>query len=187
MMPFLPLVSFAAVAMGMLNAEERFAAPAFAPAMFNVVAIVWGAVLWAMGFPPRDGRVRLGGRHAPGRGRPVPRPGAAAAADGLALPAGVGARRSGPRAVSSASWRPPIVGLAAVQLNIFVNSIFASHEPGAVSWLNYAFRILYLPIGLFGVALGHDRHDAASRAARRRATWTGCARRCATRLRCSPS
>jgi putative peptidoglycan lipid II flippase len=49
---------------------------------------------------------------------------------------------------------PAIVGLAAVQFNIFLNSIFASHEPGAVSWLNYAFRILYLPIGLFGVALG---------------------------------
>jgi putative peptidoglycan lipid II flippase len=39
-------------------------------------------------------------------------------------------------------------------VNIFVNSIFASHEPGAVSWLMYAFRILYLPIGLFGVAAG---------------------------------
>jgi len=41
-----------------------------------------------------------------------------------------------------------------VQINIFVNSTFASHEPGAVSWLNYAFRILYLPIGVFGVAVG---------------------------------
>ena len=49
---------------------------------------------------------------------------------------------------------PATVGLAAVQVNIFVNSIFASHEPGAVSWLDYAFRLLYLPIGLFGVALG---------------------------------
>ena len=49
---------------------------------------------------------------------------------------------------------PATVGLAAVQVNLFVNSIFASHEPGAVSWLDYAFRLLYLPIGLFGVALG---------------------------------
>ena len=49
---------------------------------------------------------------------------------------------------------PATVGLAAVQVNIFVNSRFASHEPGAVSWLDYAFRLLYLPIGLFGVALG---------------------------------
>jgi putative peptidoglycan lipid II flippase len=49
---------------------------------------------------------------------------------------------------------PATVGLAAVQINIFVNSYFASYEPGAVSWLTYAFRILYLPIGIFGVAAG---------------------------------
>jgi putative peptidoglycan lipid II flippase len=49
---------------------------------------------------------------------------------------------------------PATVGLAAVQVNVFVNSIFASYQPGAVSWLEYAFRILYLPIGLFGVAVG---------------------------------
>ena len=54
MMPFLPLVSFAAVAMGMLNAEERFGMPALSPALFNVVAIVWAAVLWAMGLPPEQ-------------------------------------------------------------------------------------------------------------------------------------
>ncbi len=49
---------------------------------------------------------------------------------------------------------PATVGLAAVQVNIFVNSWFASHDEGAVSWLDCAFRLLYLPIGLFGVALG---------------------------------
>ena len=41
-----------------------------------------------------------------------------------------------------------------MQANLFVNGIFASHQDGAVSWLDYAFRLLYLPIGLFGVALG---------------------------------
>jgi putative peptidoglycan lipid II flippase len=49
---------------------------------------------------------------------------------------------------------PATVGLAAVQVNLFVSTIFASHQPGAVSWLQYAFRLLYLPIGIFGVALG---------------------------------
>jgi putative peptidoglycan lipid II flippase len=49
---------------------------------------------------------------------------------------------------------PATAGLAAVEVNILVNSFFASHQPGAVSWLDYAFRLLYLPIGLFGVALG---------------------------------
>jgi putative peptidoglycan lipid II flippase len=59
----------------------------------------------------------------------------------------------GIRAVASL-LAPATVGLAAVQVNIFVSTIFASHEPGAVSWLQYAFRILYLPIGIFGVAVG---------------------------------
>ncbi|HSD66100.1 MAG TPA: lipid II flippase MurJ, partial [Vicinamibacteria bacterium] len=34
------------------------------------------------------------------------------------------------------------------------SSRYASEQAGAVSWLDYAFRLLYLPIGLFGVALG---------------------------------
>jgi putative peptidoglycan lipid II flippase len=49
---------------------------------------------------------------------------------------------------------PATVGLAAVQVNLFVSTVYASHEQGAVSWLQYAFRILYLPIGVFGVAVG---------------------------------
>jgi putative peptidoglycan lipid II flippase len=153
MMPFLLLVSFAAVAMGMLNAEERFGVPALSPALFNVVAIVWAAVLWALGLTLTQVVIgwaigallgglaqflvqvpslrRLGWR---------PRPEWAPRDPGLLQVARLMA--------------PATVGLAAVQVNIFVNSIFASHEPGAVSWLDYAFRLLYLPIGLFGVALG---------------------------------
>jgi putative peptidoglycan lipid II flippase len=153
MMPFLPLVSFAAVAMGMLNAEERFRMPALAPAMFNLVAIGWGVGLWAAGLPPHQ--VVLGWSIGTLLG-------------GLAqfLVQVPSLRRGGWRLRLQWAPRDPdlrqmgqlmapaTVGLAAVQVNIFVNSIFASHEPGAVSWLDYAFRLLYLPIGLFGVALG---------------------------------
>lgn len=153
MMPFLPLVSFAAVAMGMLNAEGRFGIPALSPALFNLVAIAWAGVLWAMGLSLDQvvlgwacGTLagglaqflvqvpslrRLGWRY-----RPEWRP------------ADPGLRQMG------RLMAPATVGLAAVQVNIFVSSIFASQQPGAVSWLDYAFRLLYLPIGLFGVALG---------------------------------
>jgi putative peptidoglycan lipid II flippase len=153
MMPFLALVSFAAVAMGMLNAEERFGLPALAPATFNVVTISWGLMLWWLGLPLRQ--VALGW------------------AIGTLLGGGAqflvqlpGLRRQGwrfepewaPRNEElrriGALMAPATVGLAAVQINIFVNSYFASYEPGAVACLNYAFRILYLPIGIFGVALG---------------------------------
>ncbi len=39
-MPFLPAISLAVVAMGALNAEEKYTAPALASSMFNLVAIV---------------------------------------------------------------------------------------------------------------------------------------------------
>jgi putative peptidoglycan lipid II flippase len=48
---------------------------------------------------------------------------------------------------------PAIAGLAAVQVNVFVNTIFATQQEGAAAWLNYAFRFLQLPIGVFGVAI----------------------------------
>ena len=46
MMPFLLLVSLAALAMGMLNAEGRFTPPALAPALFNLATVLTGLGLW---------------------------------------------------------------------------------------------------------------------------------------------
>jgi putative peptidoglycan lipid II flippase len=41
-----------------------------------------------------------------------------------------------------------------VQINVLVNTYLATSEGrGAVSWLTYAFRVMYLPIGLFGVSI----------------------------------
>jgi len=57
---------------------------------------------------------------------------------------------------------PAIIGAAAVQINVFINTSFASAiiDPasgairnGPVSWLNYAFRFMQFPIGVFGVAI----------------------------------
>ncbi|HXU63586.1 MAG TPA: lipid II flippase MurJ, partial [Polyangia bacterium] len=50
---------------------------------------------------------------------------------------------------------PATLGVAAVQVNVVVNSSFASLiSDGALSWLSYAFRLMQLPIGVFGVAVG---------------------------------
>jgi putative peptidoglycan lipid II flippase len=153
MLPFLMLVSFAAVAMGILNAHERYSTPAVAPAIFNLVTIVWAGLLWAMGLGPREvvvgwaiGTV-LGGAgqflaQVPGLWREGWRPRLQWAPRDPGL--GAIARLMG----------PATVGLASVQLNIFISTNFASHEQGAVTWLQLAFRILYLPIGIFGVAVG---------------------------------
>jgi putative peptidoglycan lipid II flippase len=49
---------------------------------------------------------------------------------------------------------PAVIGLSATQVNIFINTFYAATCPqGSVSWLNYAYRLFHLPMGLFGVAL----------------------------------
>jgi putative peptidoglycan lipid II flippase len=59
---------------------------------------------------------------------------------------------------------PGTIGLAATQVNVFVNTVLATGEgTGAVSWLNYAFRLMYLPIGLFGVSIATATLPAVSR------------------------
>ncbi len=50
---------------------------------------------------------------------------------------------------------PAVIAASSVQVNVLVNSMFASHlGDGPIAWLNYAFRLMQLPLGLFGVALG---------------------------------
>jgi putative peptidoglycan lipid II flippase len=154
MLPFLPIISLAAVAMGMLNAQDRYGAPALAPAVFNTVSIAVGTGLWLAGVSGQwvaigwsIGTV-LGGLSQLGVQVPTlwrlgyrPRPGT-----------DVRLRDPGVRRVGSLML-PAIGGLAAVQVNIVVNTFFAAKDPGAVAWLNYAFRFLQLPIGVFGVAI----------------------------------
>jgi putative peptidoglycan lipid II flippase len=154
MMPFLLLVSLAAAVMGMLNAQFRFTAPALAPALFNVGSIAVGVGLWLADLGPERAVVGwsvgtlFGGllqllaqvpslRATGFRFRPR-------LAGALAEP---GMRRIGQLMAAA------VIGLSATQVNIVVNTIFASHERGAVSWLNYAFRLMQFPLGVFGVAI----------------------------------
>ena len=67
---------------------------------------------------------------------------------------------------------PAILGNAAVQINVMVNTNFASsiYDPvrgldGPVSWLGYAFRFMQLPLGLFGVAMASATLPSISRSA----------------------
>ena len=56
------------------------------------------------------------------------------------------------------------MGLAATQLNLFVSTLLATSQgTGAVSWLQYAFRVMYLPLGLFGVSIATAVLPAAAR------------------------
>jgi putative peptidoglycan lipid II flippase len=49
---------------------------------------------------------------------------------------------------------PMMLGASAGQINVLINTNFAtSLQEGAVSWITLAFRVLQLPIGIFGVAV----------------------------------
>jgi putative peptidoglycan lipid II flippase len=68
---------------------------------------------------------------------------------------------------------PAILGNAAVQINVLVNTSFAAGITdssgavmnGPVSWLLYAFRFMQLPLGLFGVAIASATLPSVSRSA----------------------
>jgi putative peptidoglycan lipid II flippase len=167
MMPFLLCVALAAWAMGCLNARGRFFVPALAPAMFNLATICMGIAIWLspasfgaqpivwMAVAALIGGVLQIAIQLPllwkegFRFRLVPRLRA------IFLDEGVKRMLS--------LMLPATVGLAATQVNIFVNTYFAASIPSAVSWLNYAFRLMYLPIGLFGVTIAAATLPAVSR------------------------
>ena len=177
MFPFLAMVATAAVMMAMLNALHRFFIPALSPAMFNVATIVCAII--AVPLSPHLGIEPIvaiaAGTLVGGVGT-----------DPLQWPA---LRREGFRYQPVFDARDPwlreigrlmvpgVAGLAAVQINLLVNSwLAAGLGTGAVSWLDYAFRLMYMPIGLFGVSIataslptisGHaaDRNDPGVRRA----------------------
>lgn len=163
MIPFLLLIALAAQAMGMLNAFNIFGLPALASAFFNVGSIVGGLLLGfslgpVLGLTPIAGMAYgtlVGGFFQVAVQCPSLRR------------RGVGYRPDfnlgdpGVRQILRLMG-PAIIGTAAVQINVFVNTNFASAiiDPatgavlnGPVSWLSFAFRFMQFPIGVFGVAI----------------------------------
>jgi putative peptidoglycan lipid II flippase len=156
MFPFILLVSLAALVMGLLNARNVFGVPAMASSFFNIGSI-FGGVLLGYWMDPHFG---------------------ARALIGLAIGTLFGgllqllvqlpwARRIGYRYRPDFSWRdqgvrailalmgPSVIAAATTQVNVMINSMFASTlGNGPIFWLSIAFRLMQLPLGLFGVALG---------------------------------
>jgi putative peptidoglycan lipid II flippase len=61
---------------------------------------------------------------------------------------------------------PATIAASAVQVNVAVNSGFASQlGDGAMTWLNVAFRLMQLPLGIFGVAVATVALPLVSRSA----------------------
>lgn len=157
MFPFILMVSLAAQIMGMLNAKHVFGWPAMASSFFNIGSIAGGLTIgW---FLDHDfGRRAL---------------------FGLAYGTLIGGfmqlavqfpslSRAGYRPRLDFNFKDPavmevlrimapaVVAASAVQVNVMVNTSFATHlvdQPGAVVWLSNAFRLMQLPLGVFGVAV----------------------------------
>ena len=154
MMPFLTLVAVAAAVMGMLNSLRHYFIPALSPATFNVVAILFALALTplmpALGQPPIASMAiaaLVGGVTQVAIQWPSLR------SEGFRYRPILDFRNPGLRQVL-VLMGPGTVGLAATQLNLFVSTYLAAHEgTGAVSWLSYAYRVMYLPLGLFGVSI----------------------------------
>jgi putative peptidoglycan lipid II flippase len=164
MLPFLIFVTVAAALMGMLNSLHHYFVPALAPAIFNLATIAGALTLVplmpALGWPPIMAiaiAAMVGG----------------AGQVAMQWPA---LRGEGFRYRAVLNWRDPelrkvlllmgpgTLGVAATQVNVFVNTLLATSEgTGAVSWLTYAFRLIYLPIGLFGVSIATAVLPAVSR------------------------
>lgn len=172
MFPFIALVSLAALIMGMLNAKNVFGMPAMASTFFNIGSIVGGVALgWWL--DPHFGTKQYG----------------SGSLVGMTIGVLIGGllqlvvqfpslRRIGFHFRPDFAWRDPgvrriltlmgpaVIAASAVQVNVMVNGNFASHlGNGPVSWLGYAFRLMQLPIGIFGVAIGTVTLPVVSRSA----------------------
>jgi putative peptidoglycan lipid II flippase len=154
MLPFLTTVAASVAMMGMLNSLRRFFIPALSPAMFNIATIACAFVLVPvmprLGLPPILG-IAIG-TLVGGVGQALLQ-WPALRAEGFRYRPVVDFKDPALREVLRLMG-PGTLGLAAVQINVFVNTYLATGQPqGAVSWLNYAFRLMYLPIGLFGMSI----------------------------------
>ena len=156
MYPFILLVSLAALVMGMLNARKVFFMPAMSSTFFNIGSMLSGGLIgWWL--DPQFGRTAIIG-FAIGT-----------LVGGLAqlvilLPS---LKRVGFHFLPDFNWKdagvanilkimgPAVISGSVVQVNVMFNTMFASYvaAEGAVVWLNNAFRLMQLPLGLFGVGL----------------------------------
>ncbi len=148
---FLPLVSISALIMGMLNSFERFGLPALAPTMFNLGSVLTVVLFYSFFKVPIYTMaigVLIGGL-----GQIL-----------IQMPTlhTIGYRFKFKLKLFDEGLRkmmrmftPMMIGLSAGRINILLSTLLVSFlSEGSMSYLNYAFRLMHFPLGVFGVALG---------------------------------
>lgn len=151
MFVYLLLVSLSALVMGMLNSFGRFGIPAVAPAVFNLGMILSMVALHRFLNVPIYSLaigVLIGGLgqlaiQIPSLWR-----------IGYRLRWRMGFLDEGLKKVVRL-FAPMVVGMSAGRVNIIVNTLLASFLiEGSISYLNYSYRLMHFPLGVFAVALG---------------------------------
>ncbi|NQW09290.1 MAG: murein biosynthesis integral membrane protein MurJ [Alphaproteobacteria bacterium] len=149
--PYLPLISMVALWGGILNSLEKFWAMAAAPILLNLILII--TLVTAVDRLETPGHALAWG--------------VAAAGLAQALFLALACRRSGafpplrwPRLTPQVKrlltlMAPAALGAGVVQVNQFIGILLASLLPaGAISYLYFADRVVQLPLGVVGVAIG---------------------------------
>ncbi|MEO0084843.1 MAG: murein biosynthesis integral membrane protein MurJ [candidate division WOR-3 bacterium] len=155
MFPFLLFVALAAWTMGILNAFQHFFVPAIAPAFFNIFSILIPIISYQY-FVNHHTEPILGMAYGVTIG--------AIFQFVVQLPLLIkkGFRyhfylnfRDKQLQRVFLLWLPTILGFAAYQINFAVNTFLVTFlAERSITWLNYAYRVMHLPAGLFGVAIG---------------------------------
>jgi putative peptidoglycan lipid II flippase len=149
--PYIAFISLVALAAGILNTWNRFSVPAITPALLNVAFIV-GAVFFAEHFDPPvmvlAWAVFAGGALQLAFQIPF------LARLGLLPRWRIDLSHPGLRRVLFL-MAPAAFGVSVSQVSLLINQIFASFlQTGSISWLYYADRLMELPAGVLGVAVG---------------------------------
>ncbi|HEX6690048.1 MAG TPA: murein biosynthesis integral membrane protein MurJ, partial [Burkholderiales bacterium] len=149
--PYIVFISLVAVAAGILNTWSRFSVPAITPSLLNVSFIV-GAVCFADYFDPPvlvlAWAVFVGGLLQLAFQVPF------LARLGLLPRWRFDLKHPGVQRVFFL-MAPAAFGVSVSQVSLLINQIFASTlGDGRVSWLYYADRLMELPAGVLGVAVG---------------------------------
>ncbi len=149
--PYILLVSLSALAGAILNSYSRFAVPALMPVFLNLSLI--GCALWLAPLLDEPIMALAWGVFLGGILQLI-----------LQFPA---LRRIGLLRRPRWGWRdagvqrvlklmlPAIFGSSVSQINLLLNTVIASFMvTGSISWLYYSDRLVELPLGVIGVALG---------------------------------
>jgi putative peptidoglycan lipid II flippase len=151
MMVFLLLVSLSALVMGMLNSFNRFTIPALSPAFFNLGTILTVIVMYGWFEQPAYTLaigVVVGGILQLAVQLPT------LYKTGYRFRLNFNLLDDGMKKIFRL-FTPMIIGLSAGRINILISTLWASFlVEGALSYLNYAFRLMHFPLGVFAVALG---------------------------------